>query len=136
MSGRVDSEVDRAVVQGLGQGRARRLVVVLALIVAAVPMLPNSAGAEVAPPLANEPPFTGSIISFPARDFISAEGWGAYPFVDVEVLRANPQSPGTWVQIGIAPDVAPQDGIVEVNHPGGACWTNVTPDIAAGDVVR
>lgn len=136
MSGRVDSEVDRAVVQGVGQGRARRLVVVLALIVAAVPMLPNSAGAEVAPPLANEPPFTGSIISFPARDFISAEGWGAYPFVDVEVLRANPQSPGTWVQIGIASDVAPQDGIVEVNHPGGACWTNVTPDIAAGDVVR
>ena len=27
-------------------------------------------------------------------------------------------------------------GAVEVNHPGGGCWSNVTPNLLPGDIVR
>jgi hypothetical protein len=27
------------------------------------------------------------------------------------------------------------DGLAEVNHPGGICWTTMTPDVKAGDTV-
>ncbi len=98
-------------------------------------MLPSIAQAVDPLPI-NDPPVTGQIIVFPARDFVSASGWGLYPLVDVEVFRANPAQPGAMLRIGYSPDVVPQDGLVEVNHPGGACWQTVTPNIIAGDVVR
>ena len=49
----------------------------------------------------------------------------------------------TGVVAGTVTDVIPKEdaatpgrGLVEINHPGGACWVGVTPDIRAGDVVR
>ncbi|MEI7755597.1 MAG: hypothetical protein WCJ32_14345, partial [Actinomycetota bacterium] len=43
--------------------------------------LPTFTGTAGAVPVINEPPVTGTIVSFPARDFISATDWSAYPFV-------------------------------------------------------
>jgi hypothetical protein len=86
----------------------------------------------------NDPPLLPhAIIAFPARDFVSASGWDQADLVTVEIVRHGEV-------VGVAPNVVPQDlvstagfdGIVEVNHPGGACWSTVTPDIRAGDVVR
>ena len=87
-----------------------------------------SAAAAIA---VNEPPVTGTIVSFPSRDFISATDWSAYPFVDVEVLRNG-------AVVGFRHDVAPLSptGLVEVNHPGSPCWDTVTPNIVGGDVIR
>ena len=92
----------------------------------------------------NEPPVAPiQIISFPARDFISSSGFLATDSVDVQVLRKEGGqlvlvSSASWTpqpDPRAAPD-APFAGIVEVNHPGGACWTGTTPDIRAGDIIR
>jgi hypothetical protein len=85
----------------------------------------------------NEPPVAPhTIISFPERDFVSADGYTQGDPVTVEVIRSG-------FVVGTA-HVDPQDdlttpgfdGLVEVNHPGGGCWEVVTPDIRPGDVVR
>lgn len=95
----------------------------------------------------NEPPANGhSFTVFPSRDFISADGYRVDPVnpsrsaVTVNVLRKNEK--GVLVTVGSAENVIPNDadgdgiGVVEVNHPGGACWNIVTPDIHPGDIVR
>ena len=94
-------------------------------------VLPTSDVTAAAVLPANEPPVTGTIVSFPARDFISASSWANYPFVDVEVLRDGQR-------VGIAHNLVPQvpSGLVEVNHPGAPCWDTVTPNIVGGDVIR
>ena len=93
--------------------------------------LPSFGASASAAPVINEPPVTGTISSFPARDFISATDWSVYPFVDVDVLRNG-------VVVGFSHDVAPisPTGLVEVNHPGSPCWDTITPNIVAGDIIR
>jgi hypothetical protein len=128
----------RAAAQALlGSKRARAIAAAAAVGALAAPATASAA--------INSPPQNGhSIIAFPSRDFVSATGYAHNDLATVEVFRAG-------VLIGRAADVVPRDdpktkgvfdGIVEVNHPGGACWgtgvgsPNVTPDILAGDVVR
>lgn len=91
----------------------------------------------------NEPPAAPhNIISFPVRDFVSADGYDASDSVVVDVLRRGPD--GVAHLIGTSDPVTPQDdpktpgfdGLVEVNHPGGGCWAGSTPDILAGDIIR
>jgi hypothetical protein len=90
--------------------------------------------------MAAEPPAAGhQIISFPQRDFVSATGYAAGVDAYVEVLRGG-------VGIAVSTPVQPQDdptttgfdGLVEVNHPGGGCWSTATgtPDIQPGDKIR
>src|SRR3954447_11825239 len=90
---------------------------------------PGAAGAAVTAPR--------DIISFPSRDFVSATGYDLTKLYTVEV-----QHPDGRV-VGTVSDIAPKDdgeggglGIIEVNHPGGACWETNTPDIRPGDTVR
>jgi hypothetical protein len=97
--------------------------------------------AQAVPPVpVNHPPAAPrSILVFPQRDFVSASGYEAGDLVTVEVFH-----PGSNAPASAATNVVPQDdpatpdfdGIVEVNHPGGACWETVTPDIRFGDRVR
>jgi len=96
--------------------------------------------APVAPPAGSLPPATSvgavvaphSLIAFPSRDFISADGYTPGHNVAFSVLRG-----GTLVGQS---DAIPVDGtgLAEVNHPGGGCWTSTTqtPNIRPGDVVR
>src|SRR3954449_12005244 len=115
--------------------RRRASAVVLALIAGgAVVAAPSTASAVVI----NDPPGNNhSILSFPVRDFVSADGYLGSDRVTVEILRGG-------FTVGTAANVVPTDdaktpgfdGIVEVNHPGGGCWQGVTPDIRAGDIVR
>jgi len=80
----------------------------------------------------NEPPAaTHSIIGFPERDFISADGYTDAATVDVQIVRGGNI-------VATATDVVPQGatGLVEVNHPGGGCWAGVTPYLSPGDAVR
>ncbi|NUO34865.1 MAG: Ig-like domain-containing protein [Dermatophilaceae bacterium] len=85
----------------------------------------------------NPPVLPHSIISFPERDFISAEGYTAGQVVTVNVLR-NDFVVGTATVEAVddisTPDVV--EGLVEVNHPGGGCWEGVTPNIRPGDVIE
>jgi hypothetical protein len=110
--------------------RSRLATGLLAGFVTAVGLAaPGVAGAAVTAP-AND-------ISFPSRDFVSSTGYNLNNLFTVEV-----QHPDGRV-VGTVTDVAPKDdgeggglGIIEVNHPGGACWVGQTPDIRPGDIVR
>jgi hypothetical protein len=76
----------------------------------------------------NPPLLPMNLTVFPERDFVSIEGFAPNADVLVQVRRS-----------GVVSDaVARTDatGFVEVNHPGGVCWRNVTPDIIAGDTIR
>src|SRR3954451_14829236 len=98
-------------------------------------------GIIAAPTMAAEPPAPGhQIISFPQRDFVSATGYVQGVDAYVEVIRAG-------TAIAISTPIQPQDdpkttdvfdGLVEVNHPGGGCWSTATgtPDIQPGDKIR
>ena len=103
-----------------------------------------SAGAALltaqAVPVSNPPVLPHSVLVFPQRDFVSASGFSQTDIVRVRVIHPN----GTTFTTG---DIVPQDdpralpgapfaGIVEVNHPGGACWVGTTPDIRPGDRVQ
>jgi hypothetical protein len=83
----------------------------------------------------NDPPTLPiNIIVFPSRDFISPSGYQDSDVVSVQLLRKN--SAGQLTVVSSADGIVPIDGFAEVNHPGGACWAGLTPDIRVGDVVR
>ena len=65
---------------------------------------------------------------FPDRDFVSADGYDKSTDMRVTVLRNG-------VKIGEAFGTTDAEGLIEVNHPGGVCWTGTTPNIIAGDKV-
>ena len=78
----------------------------------------------------NDPPAPPHTINvFPVRDFVSADGYAASDRPTIQVIRGG-------TVIGTASNLVPQNGLVEVNHPGGGCWEGVTPDIRPGDIVR
>lgn len=89
----------------------------------------QSAGAPAV--VANDPPVGGrSLSAYPSRDFVSASGYPAAEGPYVFALFRG----GLKIQsASINSDV---DGLAEVNHPGGACWSVLTPDLRPGDVVR
>jgi hypothetical protein len=92
--------------------------------------LPGVASADVTAP--------HNVITFPQRDFVTADGYAVGDRYTVEVLHPNSLTPvGTVTGITPIEDPAtPGLGLIEVNHPGGACWVGTTPDIRAGDTVR
>ena len=112
--------------------RARAAITTAAAmgVIAAATAVP--AGAAPVPQLPHH------IISFPQRDFVSADGFDDNEGpVTVRVVRNG-------VTIATSSPVDPQDdpktlnvkdGIVEVNHPGGGCWVGTTPDILPGDEI-
>src|SRR3954451_9120448 len=92
------------------------------------------------PSVAAEPPQAGhEVISFPQRDFVSAAGYVQGVDAYVQVIRGGvPIAISTPVQPEDDPATSGFDGLVEVNHPGGGCWstTTGTPDIQPGDKIR
>lgn len=76
----------------------------------------------------NPPQLPRDITVFPERDFVSISGFAANADMLVQVRRD-----------GLVSDAIGRTdatGFLEVNHPGGVCWRNVTPDIVPADVVR
>src|SRR4051794_4132778 len=114
------------------QSRARKL----ALGAAGTLLLTSAAVAT--PAMAADPPAPGhEVISFPARDFVSASGYTRGVPAYVQVIRAG-RVVATSTPVLPVDDAGTNgfDGIVEVNHPGGGCWDTVTPNIRPGDKVR
>lgn len=103
-----------------------RTGLLLTLVAACLAVIPSPARAAVT----SIPELPRNIVLFPERDFLALEGYpGATP-VTVEVTREG-------VLIGTARvQTSAGDPSAEVNHPGGACWLGVTPDLLPGDVVR
>ncbi|MFG2111017.1 hypothetical protein ACGFK5_30195, partial [Micromonospora chersina] len=115
----------------------RRTAAMAAVAVSALALvnMPVAQAGALPAAVINDPPVVGHVVSaFPARDFVSAEGYRVDETYTVEVHHSELRG-GSVVssQSGIRPD---EQGLVEVNHPGGACWVGVTPNIVAGDVVR
>jgi len=69
------------------------------------------------------------VVIFPERDFVVADGFPAGVNLQLVVRR-----PGLGI-IGSARGTTDAAGLLEVNHPGGVCWTGQTPDIRPGDLV-
>ena len=104
-------------------------------LLGAVVGLGSLAGSAAAAPLAGAttpPGGTHNIIVFPQRDFVSADGYADGDLVVVHVIEPD----GTVISTDPANPIAAQGGLVEVNHPGGACWNVNTPDIRPGDIVQ
>jgi Chitobiase/beta-hexosaminidase C-terminal domain len=114
---------------GVAAGRsARRGHRLLLVVVGALVALALVAGvAEAA--VVNPPGGGHGVLVFPVRDFVTGTGYNAGQKVTVDVVRNG-------VVIGSSNATADSTGTVLVNHPGGDCWLNTTPDILAGDVVE
>ncbi|MFM7687694.1 MAG: choice-of-anchor D domain-containing protein [Actinomycetota bacterium] len=102
------------------------------------PITVTLTGRSLTDGLFNDPPVAPRNINvFPVRDQVTITGYEPQDNVIVQVVRNG-------AVVGESGPIAPQDdpltplfdGIVEVNHAGGACWPGVTPDIKPGDVVR
>ena len=79
----------------------------------------------------NPPLGPGNIEVFPKRDMVALEGYSAQAGETATVtVSRNGQ------QIGIGEGVVDATGFLEFNHPGGSCWTGVTPNIQGGDLVE
>jgi hypothetical protein len=109
--------------------------VALAALMASIgALLPIQASAQV---LNNPPQAPITLIAFPQRDFIHADGYADDDQVIVRLIHDPALYPGaTGGTTDPANPIAAQAGIVEVNHPGGACWLGQTPDIRPGDRVQ
>jgi len=103
------------------RARAAITTAAAAISLAAVPAAASAAFVE--PPQMPHAPTV-----FPDRDFVSAEGYDNDTAMRVTVLRNG-------VKIGEAFGTTDAEGLIEVNHPGGVCWTGTTPNIIAGDKV-
>ncbi|SHN71493.1 Fibronectin type III domain-containing protein [Geodermatophilus obscurus] len=79
----------------------------------------------------NPPLGPGNIEVFPKRDMVALEGYTDQAGETATVtVKRNGQ------QIGIGEGVIDATGFLEFNHPGGSCWTGVTPNISGGDLVE
>ncbi len=76
----------------------------------------------------NPPLLPQDVTVFPERDFTSIGGFAPNADLLVQVRRNG--------LVSDAVGRTDSTGFLEVNHPGGVCWRNVTPDIVPADVVR
>ncbi|MFL5926954.1 MAG: chitobiase/beta-hexosaminidase C-terminal domain-containing protein [Gaiellaceae bacterium] len=112
-----------------GFGRtARRRRRLLPALAAAIALCALCAGVGEAA-IVNPPAGGHGVLVFPVRDFVTGTGYNPGQKVEVDVARNG-------VVIGTSNATADSTGTVQVNHPGGDCWLNTTPDIMAGDVVQ
>ncbi len=72
-------------------------------------------------------PSLKDVTVFPERDFVSIDRFPAGTDLQVVVRR------GSSSVVGTARGIVGRNGVFEVNHPGGVCWTGQTPDIVPGD---
>ena len=81
---------------------------------------------------ADTPPLgPGNIEVFPKRDMVALEG-----YTDQAGETATVTVSRNGQQVGIGEGVIDATGFLEFNHPGGSCWTGVTPNIRGGDLVE
>lgn len=123
-----DAHVPCAEAGSVGEAPARwgNCANILPTVVAAVALL--ASGVCAAQTVNNPPLLPIEITAFPSRDLVSAEGFAPNADVLVQVRRS-----------GVVSDAigrTDSNGAIEVNHPGGICWRNLTPDIIPGDTVR
>ena len=104
--------------------RRTRAVITTAAAALSLAALPAAASAAFVEP----PQMPHAPTVFPDRDFVSAEGYDGNKDMRITVLRNG-------VQIGAATGTTDDEGLIEVNHPGGVCWSGTTPNIIAGDKV-
>jgi hypothetical protein len=122
-----------AVMPRAPRARQQTVVSMLGLGLAALVALGSPGLAKAAapvPPTAAAPTGAHSLIGFPQRDFISADGYTPGVAYTFSVIR------GGNVISTSSPVTADATGLAEVNHPGGACWTGMTPNIQPGDTIR
>ena len=114
-------------------GTIPRRIIHLTAMLAAVALTGLTAAVAEAAVINDPPPAGRSLIAFPARDFVSGDGYLDDHAYRVEV--EHPASLGGGVVVSQR-RISPTGGVLEVNHPGGACWVGSTPDIRPGDIVR
>jgi hypothetical protein len=117
------------------EGRlARRSRGYRTVAVGATAFMASAAFAGVASAAIVEPPPAPlEIVVFPERDFVVSEGGPANQALTFEIVRRGFVI-GTASSSQVTPALLTDDaGLLEVNHPGGLCWSGSTPDIMPGD---
>ena len=105
--------------------RRARVAAVAGFTLAAGLFAQGNVNAQIVSP----PPLPPDVIVFPMRDFVSISGYAPFSDLLIQVRRGNST-------VGLAKATTDSTGFVEVNHPGGVCWQDVTPDVTANDVVQ
>lgn len=101
-------------------------IAALALVsTAMMTFAPGMASAQI---VTTPPQLPMDITVFPERDFVSVAGFAPNADVVIQVRRSG--------LVGEAFGRTNALGAIEVNHPGGVCWKNVTPDIVPADIIR
>jgi len=120
--------------QHSNRGRTTRRRVALALS----PLVATAGLTGIASPASAGVTIGSNISVFPDRDMVVAVGYQEGEELTIQVLRD-----GVVIGQTVGPAAATPEGVgLEVNHgPVGAplpgdCWTNYTPDIVGGDVIR
>ncbi len=99
------------------------------MVAATVPGLSRAASADIVEP----PPTPFTVTIFPQRDFVSVEWNGTGRQLSFDLTRngvAIGHAQSDQVNPPLRTDPA---GLLEVNHPGGLCWSGSTPDVLPGD---
>ena len=111
--------------EGIGTARKALLALMAALLfLLTLALVMPAQAAHIEPPAAPKEP-----VIFPERDFVVAEGYAPNTELTIKVIRNG-------VTVGTARGTTDATGFTEVNHPGGVCWQDVTPDILPGDEVQ
>jgi large repetitive protein len=110
----------------------RRRKATIAVAAAIVVTTPAMAAAVIDTP----PQAPLEVVVFPSRDFVVTEGGPEGLALRFEIIR-NGVVIGTANSSQVSPAITTDAaGLLEVNHPGGLCWSGVTPNIRPGDVLR
>ncbi|KAI8818726.1 uncharacterized protein EV422DRAFT_162891 [Fimicolochytrium jonesii] len=91
------------------------------------------------------PDFPDNLVVYPNRDRVSVQGFRKYAGQTAEIRVSRWMKPAgaiienpdrVLVVVGRARGkISGKTVALEVNHPGGVCWMDVTPDIVSQDVV-
>ena len=103
--------------------------VVGTMVAASVQGLTQAASADIVEP----PPMPFTVTIFPQRDFVSVEWDGTGKPLSFDLTR-NGVAIGHAQSDQVNPPLRTDPArLLEVNHPGGLCWSGSTPDVLPGD---
>ena len=98
-------------------------------VVAASLLASMALAGPAAAAISNPPVAPHEIVSFPERDFVVLDAFDPSTPYTVKVIRNG-------TVIGTAQGTTDSAGFLEVNHPGGVCWSGSTPNILPEDVIQ
>ena len=116
-----------------GRRRGTRLAVRAAVVVTVVGASLQGLSSVASAAIVEPPPMPFTVTIFPQRDFVSVEWDGTGKPLSFDLTR-NGVAIGHAQSDQVNPPLRTDpERLLEVNHPGGLCWSGSTPDVLPGD---